>query len=1231
MRPWPWLLLAPFLLTACPWISQENHDERLAGLVTDTGPSSIDADGDGHSADVDCDDDDPDVHPEADERCNGIDDDCDEEIDEDDALDATTWYADDDGDGYGDPEHPRVACEIGSAEADNGEDCDDHDPVSYPGADEICDGADNDCDDLIDDEDDVLDPVTWWPDGDGDGFGTDTEASVGCEQPSGYADASAGEDCDDSDPSVNPAADEYCNGVDDDCDLDEDESDALDALDWYADTDDDGYGDAAKALHACDAGEGWVLASTDCDDGDPAINPDADEICDLVDNDCDAAVDEDDAVDATTWWLDGDSDGFGSSSSALTQCSQPSGHVDASVGDDCDDSDATAHPGADEYCDGHDDDCDGSVDEDDAVDALEWWIDDDGDGYGVDSAVITACDQPSGHADPDLGEDCDDLDGTTHPGADEHCDGHDDDCDGSVDEDDAVDATTWYLDGDTDGFGDSATSLVQCAQPSGHVDLDGDCDDTDVAVHPSADEHCDGRDNDCDGTVDEGDAVDATTWWLDADADGFGSSSSPVDACSQPSGYADSAAGDDCDDAEASTHPGADEYCDGVDNDCDASVDEDESVDAALWWEDKDGDGYGSSSVSHSACVQPSGFADTSLGDDCDDSDAGTNPGADEHCDGHDDDCDGSVDEDDAVDAGAWYLDHDGDGYGDLSSATSACAQPSGYVADGTDCDDGEATVNPAADELCDGLDTDCDGAVDSPTPLDADTWWLDADGDGYGDSHSATVSCSQPSGYAAATPYDDCDDGDALINPGADDLGLNGVDEDCDGADETQLGLGDATTVIDGVSSDARVGWSVSGAGDLDADGYDDIMVGAPNDNGGAGTVAVFFGPTDPGSFDLDEADVIITGDSGSHLGSAIASLGDIDSDGYDDIILGASGQSSNAGMAYLIHGPITSDRAGDLKTMSVGGGTAHYLGDFVGGGDDVDGDGYGDLLIGAPLQDYGYTEGGRFYVVSSAYTTAVTASSAASITARTRNNGAHMGSSACTGDFDDDGVTDLVVAGNKAIVSGNFRGAAYLLSGPVAHAEYDLNNSDDYDGRVYGYASSTYFGASMANVGDVDGDGTDDLLVGSPRDYSSSSGAGAAFLFLSPWSSTIATGADAIFYGSSGEQAGQSVTALGDIDGSGKADWAVGVIYDNPIGLSSGAAYILLDTSSGTHYASGADGVLAGEGLDDLAGWSLSGAGDTDADGIPDLLVGAPEYDDDVGTSYGNGHAYLLTGLIF
>jgi len=623
-------------------------------------------------------------------------------------------------------------------------------------------------------------------------------------------------DCDDADPSVHPTAEEYYNDVDDDCD-------------GVVDDGTVGYDDD---------GDTWTELDGDCDDDDADTYPGAEEQCDGTDNDCDEVVDED------TVCFDDDGD-----------CYCEGGSCEGSIYDgchslgtgDCDDTNPDASPAGTEVADAVDNDCDGTIDEGTTA------FDDDGDCYcesgtcqgSVDATCTSITDG-----------DCDDGDDDVNPGVDEECDGVDNDCDGDTDESDAIDASTWYPDADGDSYGDSSLPANACTQPSGYVADDTDCDDTDAAVNTAATESCDGVDNDCDGTTDEDDAVDVSTFYEDQDGDGYGWAWVSTTRCNAPSGYVSDAT--DCDDGDANTNPGATEYCDGHDDDCDGSTDEDDAADASTWYADDDGDGYGDSSTSTVQCSSPTGYVSDSS--DCDDLAASSYPGATEYCDGTDNDCDGSTDESSAADASTWYRDADGDGYGNPSSSSVGCYQPTGYVGDSSDCDDGDASLNPTtwwyqdadsdgygsasyatqqcsqptgyvsnnsdcrdsdssaypgATEYCDGHDDDCDGYTDESTAADASTWYQDADGDGYG-STSTTTACYQPTGYVSNSS--DCYDGNANAYPGAADYwrvnrGDSSYDYDCDGSESKYYTTTySCSTDWDGFSCSSYTnGWSSS------------------------------------------------------------------------------------------------------------------------------------------------------------------------------------------------------------------------------------------------------------------------------------------------------------------------------------------------------------------------------------------------------------------------------------
>lgn len=310
---------------------------------------------------------------------------------------------------------------------------------------ETCDGLDNDCDGSIDERM----AREYYPDQDGDGFGNPDVATAACQAPAGFvADA---RDCDDSNAEIFPGAPEVCDQIDNDCDgrVDRDDS-GLDLSTrgvFYADDDLDGYGDPASGIERCSAPEGYVDNDKDCDDADPEKTPES------------------------LWFRDEDLDGFGAEGMVVESCDAPDGYT--AVAGDCNDLAADVSPAAIEYCDGIDNNCDSETDEVTSVDVTTWYSDFDGDGYGIDSVTVVACDQPSLYS--EVAGDCDDGNATVYPDAFESCDGLDNDCDGATDYTDSIWVPGDYntIQGALDSMVDGEVLCVSAGTYSGPLDFGG--------------------------------------------------------------------------------------------------------------------------------------------------------------------------------------------------------------------------------------------------------------------------------------------------------------------------------------------------------------------------------------------------------------------------------------------------------------------------------------------------------------------------------------------------------------------------------------------------------------------------------------------------------------------------------------------------------------------------------------------------------------------------------------
>ena len=557
-----------------------------------------------------------------------------------------------------------------------------------------------------------------------------------------------------------------------------------------------------------------------------------------------------------------------------------------------------------------------------------------------------------------------------------------------------------------------------------------------------------------------------------------------------------------------------------------------------LHYPDQDGDGYGDDNAP-TTCPTGEGFLTTA--GDCNDDDASVHPGAEESCNGQDDDCDGETDDDDAVDAWRWYQDDDGDGYGDPDAWTMACDQPEGYVgsSDASDCDDGDASIYPGAGEECrDLVDNDCDG-LPGTCRLEGDQVWditsLRVQGGSAGDgTGQAMVGGMDLTGDGHA---------DLTLGADGWDGGPRGMVAIFAGPFEKgdNVQMASAHTTLDGSSAEPGAGRSLAVMGDMDGHGQTWLAVGAaPQTPEGtaAGAVYLLRGPFSADTIELAAtAEVVLDfAAEGDALGSALASGLDATGNGYPDLAVGAPGVMDDAGELLFFEGPISAFASRESAAGIVQGDAADdCLGTHLALVPDMNGDGLAELAVGAPYA--GSSNQGEVLLFLSPLGTSFDRSSAdQSYTGEAMND--LLGTVAAAGDVDADGRGDLLLSAPYG--SEDQAGVVYLL----LRASSLVSTVGNAEATIEGSVAGGTLGTGLAGLDDFDADGRSDLLLGAPKVDVPESDAGACYLFYGEVAgSHNSASADMVLAGpGAAAKSGSAIADLGDLDGDGFSDALIG-----------------------------------------------------------------------------------------
>jgi hypothetical protein len=572
-------------------------------------------------------------------------------------------------------------------------------------------------------------------------------------------------------------------------------------------------------------------------------------------------------------------------------------------------------------------------------------------------------------------------------------------------------------------------------------------------------------------------------------------------------------------------------------------------------------------------------------------------------------------DDDDASVLGpvVWYSDGDGDGYGSANAdGYASCTRPTGASSNNQDCDDTRFETNPGAAEICGGGDENCNGLIDDDDPdvEGRSAAYADTDLDGYGDAEAPVEVCE--TGAGAETIAGDCDDTRAEVNPDAEEVCRNGLDDNCDGmADECQWAqsadidmVAKAWTSIENDFAGATLGR----AEDATGDGLVDLLIGIPYSdaytyNGGAVAVVSGVAAVSGGRLAEGQVEAVLVGtDQNGFAGTAITAA-DFDGDGISDVVMGAPDADTPTGAAgrvAVFEGPVSGVlRANTATAELVGSRTGDRAGRTLIATHDVTDDGTVDLIIGSGASAANMAPVAAWVVPDPLGVTDLSTVPALVVGLQNRPR-VHVVSSA---DVDGDGIGDLIIGSPDTGDIESPEGVIYVHLGPF---------TDRTD--LAGDAVATWEGSPGAAAGsaliaeiDADGDGLYDIIVGSPGALG---GSGQVTLIADPLQGGDLSDETTRWTGTSSANAGYALSTTTDREGAPLL--LVGGPTADTSALDSGAVWVVplstagsadLDLVALARFDGSREG-LGGEG----AGASVLGLGDVDGDSYADFAVGAP-----------------------